>query len=101
MSARSVSKRCVVRAGAALPTCWSHMLPLPLQGTPVLTIGPHILEGKVEKLPAPLVVLRRDDGSIVAASGDAQAEGLTYTVAGIASQKLLFKSRPKLSLGTR
>ena len=67
-----------------------------------MTIGPHILEGKIEKLSAPLVILRRDDDGSVAMAGDVTpSTGVAYTVAGVASQKLLFKSRPKLSLGMR
>jgi len=78
---------------------------------PVLTIGPHILEGEVKKLPHPLLVLMRDDGSLVTSPGEegvaageplpAAGAGTGYTVAGLVRQKLLFKNRPKMGLGIR
>ena len=84
----------------------------------MLTIGPHILEGEVKKLPHPLLVLMREDGSLVTTPGDdgmaidepgglgagmgaGEGEGVGYTVAGLVRQKLLFKNRPKMGLGVR
>ena len=31
----------------------------------MLSIGPHVLEGKFVKLPNPLLVLQREDGAVV------------------------------------
>jgi hypothetical protein len=64
---------------------------------PVMTIGPHLIEGKVEKLSTPLLVLRREDGALET-PGSTESFSATMVVAGIAKQKLLFKSRPKLGL---
>jgi len=66
-------------------------------GTPFLTIGPHILEGKVVKLVPPLLILERGDGTVVA-EGAAVDGSIEYSVAGIAHTKFLFNERPKLGL---
>jgi hypothetical protein len=55
------------------------------KGVPILSIGPHKLEGSIEKLNPPLLILVRGDG-------------LDFTVDGIAYQKIIFKERPKLNL---
>ena len=64
---------------------------------PVIIIGPHILEGKIEKLSPPLLVLRREDGKLTSGELDGNFRGV-MVVEGIAKQKILFKSRPKLGL---
>ena len=68
--------------------------------TPTLIIGPHILEGEVKKLSPPLLILVRSDGTIIDPDDPSlQLEsGVSYNVAGIAYQKLIFKDRPKLGL---
>ena len=55
----------------------------------------------------PVLVLMRDDGSMVSEEerDQATAQGLEprtgYTVAGLVKKKLLFKSRPKMGLAVR
>lgn len=63
----------------------------------MLSIGPHVLEGKFVKLPNPLLVLQREDGAVVTGT----EPGHAYQVAGIVHEKLLFKTRPKMSLTSR
>jgi type II secretory pathway component HofQ len=77
-------------------------------GVPVLTIGPHILEGKIEKLSPPLLIIQKDETATVAAGAEMEEEteqgsnnqNVAYIVAGEAHQKILFKSRPKIGLRT-
>lgn len=71
---------------------------------PVLTIGPHILEGKIEKLSPPLLIMQKDesdsDDRELSRDQNGGNECLGYIVAGEAHQKILFKSRPKIGLRT-
>ena len=72
-------------------------------GKPVLTIGPHILEGELKKLNPPLLILQKSDGTLMTGdeSEDPREADAGYFVAGIAHQKILFKDRPKLGLRSR
>ena len=57
---------------------------------------------QVKKLVPPLLVLQREDGTLVSPGGPGAGEGapgsVGYVVAGIAHKKILFKDRPKLGL---
>ena len=57
------------------------------KGQPELAIGSRVLEGKAEKLKAPIVATRR-----VAGSGPA----VDYEVLGFVRQRLLFNTRPRI-----
>jgi len=60
----------------------------------LLSIGSHILDGKVVKLKKPLCVLQKQDGSLVTGGSDA-LNTINYRVAGTVRRKYLFKNRPK------
>ena len=57
-------------------------------GTPMMTIGHHILHGKVQPLPKPM--LMRPERSVVG-----EEEKVVYKVYGVARKKIIFKNRPK------
>ena len=59
-----------------------------LHQKPVMILGTHELQGKVESLKQPFCVLEKEE-----ASG-----GTSYRVGGIVTQKLLFDKYPKVIL---
>ena len=85
------------------------------QGTPVMTLGSHELKGKIEKLKQPFVVMRKRkrahgltggvDEKLDLESMDTYAAtvedhgstdgSVSYEVAGIITQKMLFDKYPK------
>ncbi|TDL25684.1 hypothetical protein BD410DRAFT_716936 [Rickenella mellea] len=65
---------------------------------PTLTIGHHLLEGKVVKLPKPLAVLYKRQASTPGALDDPSREDsgsdVGYDVVGVVKRKLIFSKRP-------
>ncbi len=63
-------------------------------GTPIMTIGHHILHGKVQPLPKPFLLMR-PERAVATADGGAGEEKVVYKVYGVAKKKVIFKNRPK------
>ena len=58
---------------------------------PVMILGTHELQGKIESLKQPFCVLEKEEGAV-------DGGGTSYRVGGIVTQKLLFDKYPKVIL---
>jgi len=85
----------VARASLQFSISYQHEL----KGAPIMIIGRHELKGSIEQLKQPFVVMKKIKPSKLSnahgSASDIKQHNVSYEIAGIIKQKMLFKQYPK------